>query len=76
MAKSRKQVQRQKLFITFKGEEGLDGGAMKVEFFNMAWEQVTKRLFEGNVDSIVPIKDITKTFLFRLTGIMAVHTVM
>ena len=67
---------RKSFEVQFKGEEGLDGGAMKVEFFNMAWEQVTKRLFEGNVDSIVPIKDITKTFLFRLTGIMAVHTVM
>ena len=67
---------RRSLEVQFKGEEGLDGGAMKVEFFNMAWEQVTKRLFEGNVHSIVPIKDITKTFLFRLTGIMTVHTVM
>ncbi len=37
---------------------------------------LTKRLLEGNISSIVPIKDSTKTFLFRLIGIMVVHTVV
>ena len=40
--------------VTFENEDGLDGGSVKVEFFNMAWEHVTKRLFEGNVKRLVP----------------------
>ena len=64
------------LEVSFKGEDGLDGGALKVEYFNMAWEQATSRLFEGNVSSLVPIKDTTKIFLFRLMGMMVVHTVL
>ena len=62
--------------VTFENEDGLDGGSVKVEFFNMAWEHVTKRLFEGNVKRLVPVKDTTKLFLFRLCGMMVVHTVM
>ncbi len=64
------------LEVSFKGEEGLDGGAMKVEYFNLAWDHVTTRLFEGNPVSLVPIKDTTKRFLFQLTGILMVHTIM
>ena len=66
------------LEVSFKGEDGLDGGALnlKVEYFNLAWEQATSRLFEGNVSSLVPIKDATKIFLFRLMGMMMVHTVL
>lgn len=62
--------------VNFKDEEGLDGGSVKIEFFNMAWEHVQKRLFEGNVTRLVPIKDVTKMFLFRLCGMMVVHTVV
>eukprot|EP00112_Aurelia_sp_Birch-Aquarium-sp1_P013234 Seg2801.3 transcript_id=Seg2801.3/GoldUCD/mRNA.D3Y31 product="hypothetical protein" protein_id=Seg2801.3/GoldUCD/D3Y31 len=62
--------------VTFENEDGLDGGSVKVEFFNMAWEHVTKRLFEGNIKRLVPVKDTTKLFLFRLCGMMVVHTVM
>ena len=64
------------LEVSFKGEDGLDGGALKVKYFNLAWEQATSRLFEGNVSSLVPIKDVTKIFLFRLMGMMMVHTVL
>ena len=40
MAKSRKQVQRQKLFITFKGEEGLDYSGPSREFFYLISHQL------------------------------------
>ena len=36
MKKSRKELQRSKLFITFKGEEGLDYSGPSREFFHLA----------------------------------------
>ena len=62
--------------VSFKGEEGLDGGALKIEFFNLAWDEVKQRLFSGNPPSLLPIKDIKKLFLFQLAGTLLVHTVM
>ena len=47
-----------------------------MEFFNLVWEEVLKRLFEGHYPSYVPVKDNTKLFLFRLVGMMLVHTVL
>ena len=61
--------------ISFKGEEGLDGGAMMVEF-NLAIEEGIKRLFEGDSLNLVPVKDATKLLLFRIAGTMFVHFVL
>ena len=54
MKKSRKELQRSKLFITFKGEEGLDYSGPSREFFHLAscelfnpyycWFEYTQRL--------------------------------
>ena len=62
--------------ISFKGEEGLDGGAMMVEFFNLAIEEGIKRLSEGDSLNLVPVKDATKLLLFRIVGTMLIHVVL
>ncbi len=41
--------------VTFEDEDGLDRGAVKVEFFNMAWENALKRLIEESITRLVPI---------------------
>ena len=64
------------LEVSFKGEDGLDGGAVKVELFGLALEEATKRLFEGDTINLVPIKDSTKLFLFRMFGMMLVHVII
>ena len=38
--------------VSFKDEEGLDGGALKIEFSNLAWDEVKLRLFSGNPPSL------------------------
>ena len=63
------------LGIFFKGEDGLDLGAMMVEFFNLAIEKGIKRLFEGDPLNLVPVKDATKLLLFRIVRTMFVHVV-
>ena len=48
------------LEIFFNDEDGLDLGAMMVEFFNLAIEKEIKRLFEGDSLNLVAVKDATK----------------
>ena len=64
------------LEITFKEEEGLDGGAMKNEFFQLLMAEAQVKLFEGDEKRLVPIKDSTKLFLFRILGMMIVHIII
>ena len=60
----------------FKGEDGLDGGAVRSEYFHLVLEEVSKRLFEGDPMNLVPIKDSTKLVLFRLAGMLVVHVIV
>ena len=62
--------------IVFKGEDGLDGGAVRSEYFQLVLEEVSKRLFEGDAMNLVPIKDSTKLVLFRLAGMLVVHVIV
>lgn len=70
------QVMTKKLIIEFKGEDGLDGGAMKTEYFNLLLEEVKNRLFEGENNSLLPVKDITKAVLFKVAGMIIVHSLI
>lgn len=66
-------ILRKELCVSFKNEEGLDGGAMKIEFFSLALNEVKSRLFEGTEHNMVPIKDATKGMLFQLAGVIVSH---
>ena len=67
---------KKRLEVSFEGEDGLDGGAMKMEFFQLVFDEVSKRLFEGDSLNAVPVKDSSKLFLFRLTGMLIVHMIL
>ncbi|CAB4011500.1 E3 ubiquitin- ligase, partial [Paramuricea clavata] len=66
-------ILRKELCVSFKNEEGLDGGAMKIEFFSLALNEVKSRLFEGAEPNMVPIKDATKAVRgkFEMRSILA-----
>ena len=66
-------ILRKELCVSFKNEEGLDGGAIKIEFFSLALNEVKSRLFEGAEPNMVPIKDATKGMLFQLAGVIVSH---
>lgn len=72
-ALSKPDILRKELYVAFHGEEGLDGGAMKIEFFTLALNEIKARLFEGAERNMVPIKDATKGMLFQLAGIVISH---
>ena len=64
------------LTIVFKGEEGLDAGAMKVEYFELLRTEIHQRLFEGSQSSKLPVRDSTKGFLLKLAGIIISHSIL
>ena len=59
--------------MSFKGEDGLDGGAIKTEFSTIPLQKVKKRLFQRKESNMVPIKDATKDILFQIAGIIVSH---
>ncbi len=66
---------KKKLVVSFEGEEGVDAGAISAEFFRIALEQSKKRLFQGGLERVVPVKDATKLMLFRLFGMLLGHSI-
>lgn len=61
--------------VCFEGEDGLDGGAMKAEFFELLLEQVKKRLFEGD-EYLIPVGDSSKGLLMKLAGVIISHSII
>ena len=61
--------------VCFKEEEGLDGGAMKAEFFELLLEEIKKRLFEGD-EYLIPVGDSTKGLLLKLAGVIISHSLI
>ena len=67
---------KKKLVVTFDGEDGVDAGALSAEFFQLALDQVKKRLFQGQEERVLPVKDSTKSSLFRIAGMIVAHSVL
>lgn len=71
-----KQRLKKKLVVTFDGEDGVDAGALSAEFFQLALDQVKKQLFQGQEERVLPVKDSTKSSLFRIAGMIVAHSVL
>lgn len=66
----------QSLSIIFKGEEGLDAGAMRTEFFELLLKEVHLRLFEGPQESQLPVRESSKALLLKLAGVAISHSII
>ena len=64
------------LCVIFKGEDGLDAGAVKVEFLEMLLKEVKMRLFEGSDTAKIPVRDSSKSYLLKLAGIAVSHSII
>ena len=67
---------KKELVVRFDGEDGVDGGAIKREFFTLALNEIKQRLFEGQDANMLPVKDSSKGILFRIAGALCVHSVL
>ncbi len=64
------------LCVMFKGEDGFDAGAVKVDFFEMLLKEVQMRLFEGSDTAKIPVRDSSKSYLLKLAGIAISHSII
>ena len=71
-----KEMLWQSLSIIFKGEEGLDAGAMRTEFFELSLKEIQLRLFEGPQESQLPVRESSKAFLLKLAGVAISHSII
>ena len=68
---------KRKFVIDFDNEKGLDGGAIKIEHFTLLFKEIKSRLFEGGKEvCLFPMKDITKSSLFKIDGMVIVHLII
>ena len=66
----------EELVVQFENEEGLDGGAIKREFFALVLKDIRSRLFEGKDLMILPIRDAKRGLIFRIAGVVIAHSVI
>lgn len=62
--------------VEFRGEEGVDGGALQLSFFEMLIFEINNRLFEGHERARVPKKDWDMASMFETAGLMVAHSVL
>ena len=70
---------KKNLFVEFigSGEHGIDGGALKFEFFNICMEEARLRLFEGDPSKLIPRRGIgSKGIQFEIAGALIAHSVL
>lgn len=64
------------LRIEFDGEEGVDAGALRREFFQGLMKEMNDKLFEGALTRRVPKRDSNIENNFQSAGMMIGHSVM
>ena len=64
------------LHIEFQGEEGIDAGALKCEFFECLMKEVNERLFEGEITRRLPKRDNGVERNHEIAGIIFGHSIL
>ncbi len=67
---------RETLSVEFSGEEGIDGGALRVDFFEILMKEIDAHLLEGNPVRRLPKKDWGLESTFVLAGTMVAHSLV
>ena len=75
-AKHNPDKMKSKLNVEFEGEDGIDAGAIKGTFFELALSEGDQILFEGDIYSRVPKKDAGLEPYFEYFGMLVVHSIV
>ncbi len=70
--RDRKSLTRE-LVVKFCNDDGVNGGAIKSEFFSLDFREIRQRIFQGPKEYILPITDSSKVLLFRKAGMVVVR---
>ena len=73
-------VERRQLFrelkIEFKGEDGVDCGALKLEFFQIGFAEAKKVLLEDIGETMIPKKTSVSLLAFKVLGTFIGHSIL
>ena len=70
---------RRKLSVVFDGEDGIDAGALKAEFFTQVFNMAKKELFEsadGKGWCLVPKRSGGNLQVFKVFGVIIAHSIL
>ena len=67
---------KRSLLIQFMGEEGVDGGALKNDFFTAYLRHIQEELFEGQANQLVPRSHWGSDCEFEMAGAAIAHSLL
>ena len=75
-ALARKVLLTDKFYVEFKSEDGIDAGAIKIEFFVKFFETIVKELFEQAGVYSLPKRSAGNLVLFKIVGVAIAHSIL
>lgn len=66
----------QDFHVEFKEEEGIDAGALKLDFFELMLQEINNQLFTGLPTRRIPKKDWALEGMFELAGVIIAHSII
>lgn len=67
---------RREVRIEFKGEEGVDAGGVRNEFYAMLIRELDEKLFEGSINNRLTKRDSNLQRMFETAGVIMAHSVL
>lgn len=67
---------RENLCIEFRGEPGIDAGALKNDFFLAYFKTIQTELFEGQVNRLVPKNEWQSDTEYEMAGAAVAHSLL
>lgn len=66
----------QDFHVEFEGEEGIDAGALKLDFFELMLQEINYQLFTGLPTRRIPKKDWALEGMFEIAGVIIAHSII
>lgn len=77
LAAAQKELLFREFLVEFEGEQGVDGGALKMEFFSKLFDQMKHEMFEETpTGSLIPRRSGWNLQLFKTIGIAIGHSLL
>ena len=67
---------RRNLVVSFHGEEGIDIGALRIDFFTATLRGISDELFEGRPDRLLPRSHWGSEDAFEIAGTAVAHSIL
>ena len=62
--------------VKIKNEDGVDAGAVRLEFWSLVLKEINERLFEGHLHERMPRRNCGNFILFKMCGSVIAHSLL